>query len=97
LAQVVVGARLGEGARAIAGTVIGHDALRIDAELCIEGQGGGEEGDRSLLFIVGQERGEGDAGVVVDEAVDELPPSASQVVAAIPRDSMADTFDASHA
>ncbi len=45
----------------------------LDAEACVVGDGGFEEGDGALLLLVGHDLGEGDARSVVDADMDELP------------------------
>src|SRR5882757_2651817 len=54
------------GVGAVAGAIVGVNALGVDAVLLEEGQGGMEEGDGALRGFIGEELGEGEAGVVVD-------------------------------
>src|SRR5436853_3482812 len=85
-----------EGFGAIAGTIVGHHASNRDAEVRVVGDRGLEEGDRALLFLVGEDLREGHAGGIVDADVDELPPDAPAL--AVPRsiagDAMADPVEA---
>src|ERR1044071_4120788 len=85
-----------EGLRAIAGTIVGHHASNRDAEVRVVGDRGLEEGDRALLFLVGEDLREGHAGGVVDADVDELPSDAPAL--ALPRsiagDARADPVEA---
>ena len=60
------------GVGAVAGTVVGGDALSVDAVSFEEGQGGVEEGDGTAGGFVGEELREGAAGVIVDGDVEEL-------------------------
>jgi hypothetical protein len=66
-------AGLAEGSREIARAVIGHDALDLDAEACVIGDGRFKEGDCALLPFVIHHSAEGDARCVVDTNMDELP------------------------
>jgi hypothetical protein len=72
------GASFAEGLGPVAGAVVGHDASDSDAEASVVGQGRRQEGDRALLLLVGQDLAEGDAGIVVDADVDELPAAAAR-------------------
>src|SRR4051812_15310951 len=65
-----------EGLGTIAGAIVGHHTGDRDAEVRVVGDGGLEEGDRTLLFLVRQDLREGHSGGVVDADVDELPPDA---------------------
>ena len=68
-----------------------------DAEACVVGDGGLEEGDGALLFLVGQDLREGDARGVVDADMDELPAGAAGLVAlaaAVAGDAVADALEA---
>src|SRR5882724_4330022 len=62
-----------EGNRSVAGAVVGHHSLDLDAEAFIVRQSGFEEGGGTALPLVGHDLGEGDARVVVDSNMDELP------------------------
>ena len=62
-----------EGAGAITGAVVGEQAADRYAEGAIVGDGGEEELDSGKATLIGQDLGEGDAGMVVDSDVEELP------------------------
>jgi hypothetical protein len=47
--------------------------LTVDAQASIVGDGGLQEGERAFLFLVGEDLSRGDAGMVVDRHMDELP------------------------
>ena len=83
--EAVLEAEGGEGGAhgvgAGAGTVVGVDALGVEAMSFEEGQGGVEEGDGTAGGFVGEELGEGEAGVIVNGDVEELPTGAAGVVA----------------
>ena len=83
------------GVGAIAGAVVGVDALGGDAVPGKEGEGGVEESDGTASGLVGEELGEGEAGMVVDGDVEELPTGARGVIVlAIAGDAMAWAHDA---
>src|SRR5437867_2441579 len=71
-----------EEAGAIAGAVVSEQAANADAVLGIEGDGGAQEGDGGLALLVGEDAGEGEAGVIVDGDVQSLP--AGELRAAAP-------------
>ena len=68
---------------AISGTAIGQDALDLDAMLGVEGEGLVESGQDAGGAFVGEERGEGEAGVVVDGDVETLDAGAGVALSAI--------------
>src|ERR1700692_4097164 len=92
-------AELAEGEGLVAGAVVGHDAFDLDAEAVVVGEGGLEEAGGASLLLVGHDLGEGDAGVVVDGDMDELPaePFAPCPPVALPSavagDAMTDSID----
>src|SRR3954453_22818255 len=85
-----------EGLGAIAGAIVGHHTGNCDAEVRAVGDRRLEEGDRALLFLVGEDLREGHAGGVVDADVDELPSDAPALAltGSITGDAMADTVEA---
>src|SRR5271156_4097694 len=88
-----------EGEGPVAGAVVGHDALDLDSEAIVVGESGLEEAGGASLLLVGHDLGEGDAGVVVDGDMDELPaePFAPCPPVALPSavagDAMTDSID----
>lgn len=83
------------GVGAVAGAVVGVDAFGLDAELLEEGERGVEEGDGTVSSFVREELSEGEAGVIVDGDVEELPAGPARVVVlAITSDAMAGARDA---
>jgi hypothetical protein len=68
-----------EGARFIARSVVGHDALNSDAELGVVGHRGFQEGDSAAFAFVFLDLGIGDARGVVDADMDVLPTHAPAV------------------
>ena len=83
------------GVSAVAGAVVGVNALGFDAVLLEESQGGVEEGDGALCGFIREELGEGQAGVVIDGDVEELPAGAADVIALpVAGDAMAGACDA---
>ncbi len=80
---------LGKQIGAKARTVVGHDAADPDAEMGEIGHGLLQETSRRGCFFVWQHGGEGDAGVVVDGDIQELPASAAGFILGIAGDAMA--------
>ena len=62
-----------ELARAIATAVVGEQAANADTVLSIKSQGVLQEGDGTLVSLIGQELGEGQAGVVIDGDMESFP------------------------
>jgi hypothetical protein len=62
-----------EGKRFVAGAVVGHHPLDLDAEAFVVGQSSLEEGVGTAFLLVGHDLGEGDARVIVDGDMDKLP------------------------
>src|SRR5262249_17236659 len=72
-----------EGERFVAGTVVGHHALDLDAEARVVGDRGREESNGATPLLAGHDLGEGNAGMIVDGDVNELP-ARTDVTAALP-------------
>ena len=68
------------GMGTIAGAIVGVAALGLDAVSGKESEGGMEEGDGTLGGFIGEELGKGEAGMVVDGDVQELPARAWGVI-----------------
>src|SRR3982751_454702 len=85
-----------EGLGAIARAIVGHHTGNRDAEVRVVGDRRLEEGDRALLFLVGEDLREGHAGGVVDADVDELPSDAPALAltGSVAGDAMADAVEA---
>jgi hypothetical protein len=90
-----IAASLGEQKRTEARPIVGHDATHPDAEVGEVGHGLAEEGSGGIVFFVGEQGGEGDAGVVVDSDVEELPTGAAGFVLRVASEAMAGFVDAS--
>src|SRR5260370_22835212 len=88
-------AGVSEGEGSVAGAVVGHDALDGDAETCVVGDTGVEEGHRTSLAFIWFDLGEGDARGVIDADMNELPSHASAVAlaGAIAGDAVADLVE----
>jgi len=82
VAQAEFGASVAEQVGAVAVTVVGEQAANGNAVLGIEGQGGAQESDGGVGFLVGQHAGEGEAGMVVDGDVQGLPAGELRAAAA---------------
>jgi hypothetical protein len=81
--------------RAIAGTIVGVEALGLDAVAAEEGEGGVEESDGAGGGLIWEELGEREAGMIVDGDVEELPTGAADmIVLRIAGDAMARADDA---
>ena len=83
------------GVGAVAGAIVGVNALGGDAMLLKEGESGVEEGDGALGGFIGEELGEGQAAVIVDGDVEIFPPGAAGVIVlAVAGDAVAGARDA---
>jgi hypothetical protein len=67
--QAIAEARAFEDLCAVATAVIGHQALRGDAKLGEEGQGGLQEAQGADVTFAREHRREGQAGVVINDDV----------------------------
>src|ERR1022692_1394956 len=76
-------------------TVVGHDATDLDAQVGEVGHGLAEEVAGGGSFFIGQQGGEGDAGVVVDGDIKKLPAGAAGFILGIAGDAMAGLVDTS--
>ena len=71
----------------------------LDAEACVIGDGGPEEGDGTALLLVLHDLAEGDARGIVDADMDELPAEAlaaaspAALASTVARDPVADAID----
>ena len=83
----------GEAVGVEARPVIGEHAARGDAEALEVSHGFGEEAGRRVGLLVGIERGVGDARVVVDRDVEELPTGSASLILRIAGDAMASLDD----
>src|SRR3954452_5869284 len=79
----------------VATPIIGHDARDGDAEAFVISHSRLEEGNSTLRRLIGLDLGEGDAGMVVNADVDEIPTGATAFVRAtrIAGDPVADTLE----
>ena len=85
----------GHGVSAVAGAVIGVDALGFDAVAVEEGEGGMQESDGTARGLIWEELSESEAGMIVDGDVEILPAGARSVIAlAISGDAVARADDA---
>ncbi len=80
---------------AVAGAVVGHDALHVDAMLGEPGDRSFQERDAGGAFLVGEDLDVGEAAGVVDRDVDVLPAGlvGAPVALAAAGDSMTGTFE----
>src|SRR5258708_3097590 len=90
-----------EGKRFVAGAVVSHHPLDLDAEAFVVGESRLEERDGTVLSLGGHDLGEGDARVVVDRHMNELPAesfaprSPITLSSAFASDAVADAIDPS--
>src|SRR5438874_705104 len=77
--EAEVAASVAEGEGLIAAAVVGHDADDGDAEAFVISHGRLEEGSGAVDLLVRLDLGEGDARVIVNADVDELPADAAAV------------------
>src|SRR5436190_19612569 len=70
-AQPLAGSTEREGL--VARAVVGHHTLDLDTEALVVSESGLEEGSGAVLLLVRHNLGEGDARVVVDGDMNELP------------------------
>src|SRR5438067_5941392 len=93
--EAEVAASVAEGEGLIAAAVVGHDADDGDAEAFVISHGRLEEGSGAVDLLVRLDLGEGDAGVIVNADVDELPADAAAVAlaGAIAGDAVADPVE----
>src|ERR1017187_10169912 len=76
-------------------TVVGHDATDLDAQVGEVGHGLAEEVAGGGSFFIGQQGGEGDAGVVVDGDIKKLQIGRAGFILGIAGDAMAGLVDTS--
>ena len=75
MADAETTASIAEEARAVARAVVGQQTTDADAERAVVSDRGVEESDGGVAAFSGQDLREGEAGVVVDGDVNELPAS----------------------
>ena len=66
----------------VTAAIVGHDAGDGDAEALVISHRCLEEKHGAFLFLVRQDLGEGDAGVIINTNVDELPADATAIALA---------------
>jgi len=87
-------AETADGAGAIGRAVVGEQAAGPDSSSCEEAESTIQEGFGGVLALVGEDFDVGEAGVIIDAGVDELPADAAYVFGSIAVDAMADPADA---
>src|SRR6202048_5217685 len=76
-------AGLYEGSGAERRTVVGEQPPDRDAQGCVVGRGGMQEGDGAVLLLVGGHGREADPGMVVDSHEQELPARAARAIGSV--------------
>ena len=94
VANAQAAASLAEGAGAVTGAVVGEEASDAYAERAIVGHGGVEELHGRAAALIGQDLGEGDAGMVVDGDVDELPAGGARASGLVAGNAVAGALEA---
>ena len=95
MADAETTASIAEEARAVARAVVGQQTTDADAERAVVTDRSVEESDGGVAAFMGQDLREGEAGVVVDGDVNELPASAATGPRAISGDAMTGLEEAS--
>jgi len=90
MANAELATEMAEGEGLVTGAVIGEYALDANAELLIVGDGGGQEGGGRGTFLIGQDLGEGETGVIVDSDMHIIPAQAAGATAEIAMNAGAD-------
>lgn len=75
--QAELFARVAEREGFVTGSIVGHDALDLDAQLCIPGHRRLQMRDGAGGLLVRMDLGEGGAGRIVDADMDMLPSGAA--------------------
>ena len=75
MAQLQLAAGLGVDVRDVWGAVVGHHAFDVDAVAGVELDSALEEGDGCRALLIGENLGVGQAAVIVDRDMHELPAS----------------------
>lgn len=92
-AQIPAGLAEAEGF--VATTVVAHDARDGDAKALRTGDGRLEEGNGAVGRVIGLDLGEGDAAVIVNADMDELPADTAAIAlaSAVAGDTMANMLE----
>lgn len=93
-ADAVAGADEPPGAGAVGAGVVGEDARDDDALLAVPGERAGEEGGAGVAVFAREDLRVGEARVVVDGNVEEVPASAFAAPATVLEDRLADVPEA---
>ena len=75
---------ISEGKRLVAGAVVGHHALNLNAEAFVIVERRLEKGDGTAFLLAGHHLGEGDTGGIIDADMDIFPTGASSVALSSP-------------
>jgi hypothetical protein len=92
--DLVLLAGLSEDTGDVAAAVVGHDALDLDALTTVPAESATKEGDGCLRPFVGQELDVGQAAVIIDADVGELPASAIRAAAPVAGDAVSNPPEA---
>jgi hypothetical protein len=95
MAQAVALTSGAEEMGTIAGAVVAHEPLRLDAQRGEVSQGPLKEEHGTLLSLIGHDLREGDPRSVVDADMDELPARSPDLIAPIVSDAVTGAHDSS--
>jgi hypothetical protein len=84
----------GKDIGAEAGTVVGHDLLKLHPKSVVMGDGLVEESDGGDTLLIGQDGGMGQAGMIVDGDKDKVVAGSADGIATVAGDAKADAMDA---
>ena len=94
MSELDIGTGLGKQSGTETGSVVGHDAPDSNAEEGEVGRRLTEKAAGGSRFFIGEQSGEGDAGVVIDGDIQELPSGAASFILGIAGKAMAGLVNA---
>jgi hypothetical protein len=94
MADAETTASIAEEARAITRAVVGQQTTNGDAERAVVSDRGVEESDGGVAAFIGQDLREGEAGVVVNSDVNELPAGTATALGLVGGDAMTGSEEA---
>jgi hypothetical protein len=94
MAQAEALAGLGKELGDVAGAIVAHDGVSLDAEGAEVAQGSLEEGDGALLAFIGHDASKSDAGGIINSDVDIFPAGAFDQIATVACNAVTGSLDA---
>lgn len=95
MAHVELATQLGKEVGEIAGAVVGHDPVDLDAVAFEEADGTAQESRCGLGLFIGQDLDIGQTGEIVDGHMSKLPPRPTSSGSSVAMNAMTHSFDAS--